>query len=1195
MLVGVVVLAASSFCFAQDAPDDLARSLVDLKQRLEKDESVVDPLRTEISAQIQNAEANLTKIEELNKRTDADLEAAKTAVKRSAEFLSELEKLQRTVPLPPSPDLPLADIDAEAAVLKTKVERIKQDLVKNEQESGRRGRRRSEIRLQLDELEKLASETQEKIQALSTTDNSLTTQAMRIQQQSLQRLVEVERVALFAEQDRYEAAETVNILRSERDLLNLQLTQSQTRLTAMETLQATKRQQIARQSAEAAAKEQAVIQDRNPLLANSYEKNTKLAERVQAIEARASKAKKQLDLIIEQETTLNEDFKDTKKRIKTIGLTGAIGAMLRKRKLELPSVRRSISVAEDIKNEMNDVQYESFDIAKQREELSPGLIRAEIEAEYGRQDEATFDRLEKPINELIAARKEKLDAVKDSLERLFENYLKEIEYKERVLIKETTTFREYINERILWIRSNDVLFSKIEIDSTDELIFDPASWKNAGQRVWQVISRNPAAFGLPVFFILVLWGLKPKMRREVDRLGQVASRGACDSFWPTAHALVLTLMIALTAPLFLLVFGLLLSRTTFPDSPLFDALGPALLSVAWFSIPFEILRRICRRNGLANQHFDWPDSSVEKLRNNLGQIIIPGAVVVFFIALLRELDQTHRVDLLERSLFVLVMLGFTYFSWKTFHPNYGIFDEYLKNNERSWANQLSALWFGAIVAIPLSLAILAFFGFYYTAINLAECAYATFIFAVVVEAIRALLKRLVLVQRRHVHIQTARRKNEARLRARAEQKKAQAEAEAAGLVLTESELTPAAAANFAADSMLDIRPDLDIDENAQQAVKLVSLSMVLIWAIGLWMIWSDVLPALKALDSYTLWPTSIVENGIEPKPAEAAVPDTKGPALPPGTPGAGVPSSSIAETSSAVEDSQVGRVTVRNLLLFIVISIVTLISTRNLPSALEMLLLDHLPVDRSFRFALKSLFSYAIVMVGMILAFRALSITWSSVQWLATALTFGLAFGLQEIFANFVAGIILMFERPIRIGDWITVDEFTGIVTKIRTRATTIVNWDRKEYVIPNKDFITGRLVNWTLSDAINRIVINVGIAYGSDVEKAKQILYDICRQHPKTLDDPATFVQFESFGESSLNLVARTFLGDVDCRIAVIDELNSQINSAFNQAGIVISFPQRDLHICSIDGQAVESIRGRQTTNGKPDLSKGELSSTQK
>jgi potassium efflux system protein len=181
-------------------------------------------------------------------------------------------------------------------------------------------------------------------------------------------------------------------------------------------------------------------------------------------------------------------------------------------------------------------------------------------------------------------------------------------------------------------------------------------------------------------------------------------------------------------------------------------------------------------------------------------------------------------------------------------------------------------------------------------------------------------------------------------------------------------------------------------------------------------------------------------------------------------------------------------------------------------------------------------------------------------------LTFGLAFGLQEIFANFVAGIILMFERPMRLGDLITVDEFTGIVTRIRTRATTIVNFDRKEYVIPNKDFITGRLVNWTLSDAINRIQFTVGVAYGSDVSKAKTLIFEICKSHPSIVDDPPTSITFEEFGDSTLNLVVRTFLGEVSSRLAVIDALHSQINTKFNEAGIEIAFPQHDLNLRTVD-----------------------------
>jgi potassium efflux system protein len=198
------------------------------------------------------------------------------------------------------------------------------------------------------------------------------------------------------------------------------------------------------------------------------------------------------------------------------------------------------------------------------------------------------------------------------------------------------------------------------------------------------------------------------------------------------------------------------------------------------------------------------------------------------------------------------------------------------------------------------------------------------------------------------------------------------------------------------------------------------------------------------------------------------------------------------------------------------------------------------------------------------------------VQWLATALTFGLAFGLQEIFANFVAGIILMFERPMRIGDMITVDDYTGTVTKIRTRATTIVNWDRKEYVIPNKDFITGRLVNWTLTDEVNRLIVNVGVAYGSDVEKAKQILLDICQSHPCVLSDPPTTVTFQEFGDSTLNLVLRTFLPTLENRLAVIDSLHMQINNAFKQNQIEIAFPQRDLHIRTVDTSVTNQIQGK-------------------
>ncbi|MFT7642058.1 MAG: potassium efflux system protein, partial [Pirellulaceae bacterium] len=239
---------------------------------------------------------------------------------------------------------------------------------------------------------------------------------------------------------------------------------------------------------------------------------------------------------------------------------------------------------------------------------------------------------------------------------------------------------------------------------------------------------------------------------------------------------------------------------------------------------------------------------------------------------------------------------------------------------------------------------------------------------------------------------------------------------------------------------------------------------------------------------------------------------------------------------------------------------------RNIPGLMEITVLQRLPLDNSVRYAVTAITSYMIVLLGVIFAFNAISVGWSKVQWLATALTFGLAFGLQEIFANFVSGLILLFERPIRVGDVVTIDDISGVVARIRIRATTIINWDRKEYVIPNKELITGRLLNWTLSDKTNRILINVGIAYGSDVDKAKEVLLQTCNDHPLVLDDPPTVVTFEGFGDNSLNLVVRTFLPNLDNRLLVIDELHTSIDKVFRDAGIEIAFPQRDLHLRTVD-----------------------------
>ena len=234
-------------------------------------------------------------------------------------------------------------------------------------------------------------------------------------------------------------------------------------------------------------------------------------------------------------------------------------------------------------------------------------------------------------------------------------------------------------------------------------------------------------------------------------------------------------------------------------------------------------------------------------------------------------------------------------------------------------------------------------------------------------------------------------------------------------------------------------------------------------------------------------------------------------------------------------------------------------ATRNLSGLLEILILARSSADRGVRFAITTLSRYTIVVVAVVVAAQALGISWGKVQWLVAAVSVGLGFGLQEIFANFVSGVVLLVERPIRVGDVVTVAGVNGWVTKIQMRATTVLDFDRRELVVPNREFVTGQLINWTLTDPTTRVKIVVGVAYGSDTAKATELLLRVASENPTVLKDPPPRAIFHEFGESSLNFQLFVFLPHRDVYLDTIHELHSAIDAAFREAGITIAFPQRD------------------------------------
>jgi potassium efflux system protein len=274
---------------------------------------------------------------------------------------------------------------------------------------------------------------------------------------------------------------------------------------------------------------------------------------------------------------------------------------------------------------------------------------------------------------------------------------------------------------------------------------------------------------------------------------------------------------------------------------------------------------------------------------------------------------------------------------------------------------------------------------------------------------------------------------------------------------------------------------------------------------------------------------------------------------------------------SAADEAMVASdrktITLADVAIALLIVLATVVALKNLPGLVEIVMLQRLPLDAGSRYAIDTVLRYAIGIAGLFAAFSAIGLSWSNVQWLAAALTFGLAFGLQEIFANFISGLIILAERPIRIGDTVTVQNISGTVTRIRMRATTISDWDRKELVIPNKAFITGDVVNWTLSDPVLRISVPVGVSYGADVDQAERLLLSAAKAEESVLGDPAPYVFFTSFGESTLDFELRVFIPHIDYLVRVRHALHMRIIKAFREAGIEIAFPQRDIHVRSIDG----------------------------
>ncbi len=721
-----------------------------------------------------------------------------------------------------------------------------------------------------------------------------------------------------------------------------------------------------------------------------------------------------------------------------------------------------------------------------------GGMADKVLASYAKRGERAVTADVRPaLEKLVAARRDLYVQLHDALVTRIAQ-LAELNATERDLLNQTTQLRALLNSRLLWLPSS----RSIGIGWLDQVrtsfgwIVDLEAWKATAQTLIERAADLPFLTAFVLFIFGTLVAISRRLTARLARIAEAVGRYSTDNYLRTPEALLISVLLAVKTPVLFGYAGWLLVQPPQASDFAFGV-GAGLLAMASLLLFLRLIQFISVENGLFAAHFGWSERARTTLYRNILWLKYVITPIAFILGMINVSSAQSLRDGLGRFAFLAGGIAVSLFIARVIDPRRGVFAERLTPTHPLWMTRV--IWHVLISLLPLAIAGLALWGYYDGASQIRDGLLLSAAITVGAFLVYSVAMREVLVARRRLEI---RRAMERREKARA-QLAAQETSEASG------EIPPAQVEE----------PEVDIASISDQTRQLVRLTVFLLLSAALYFFWREALPSLALLD-VPLWQQLITVDG-----ATRSIP-----------------------------------VTVSNVMVALAIGVVTFIAARNLPGLLEITALHRLRIEAGTRYAISAVSRYLIAIVGLIFAFRSVGFDWNQVQWIVAALGVGVGFGLQEIVANFISGLIILFERPVRVGDTVTIGNLTGTVSRIHIRATSMTDGENREIIIPNKSLITEKVINWTLTDSITRVTLKIGIAYGTDTLRAQMAILEAVKATPQVLDAPAPSVFFIGFGASALEFEVRAFVLQLAHRSTVINDLHVAIERALREKEIAMS-----------------------------------------